>query len=217
MGTPVTPHSWPDFVSDLTRLVRHGRVREADSRWSEAMRVLDADGAPTEGQREVGLHVHRREAEAWLDVGDVKRARAVVDRLSPELRARSELAALVQRLHDVEEAEAMGASLRPRGMPAERWWQPMMLPEVDAQDRRRTGWYPGRVDEVTGDTVVLVLGVPDEDPALRRAVRKTLSHDEWRRYGHGGPHRLEGRFVEVGVYGGDHVRITLLPSPSEVR
>lgn len=200
----------------ITFLVRHGRVRDADARWSKAMRVLDPNGERTEEQPELGLHIHRWVSLAWLDAGDVKRARSVVDRLSPKALALPELATLVHRIHDAEEATSMGASVRPFSMPAEHRWRPTVLPEVDAEDRQRTGWYPGTIEAVTDTTVVLVLGVPDEDPARRRTVRKTLSHEEWRRVSRSSPRGLEGRFVEVGEYGDQHVEVMLLPAAVEL-
>lgn len=193
----------------ITHLIERGRVRDADRAWAEALREIDPTGEVVLERPELASQLHRWVATAWLDVGELKRARLVLDSVPSSARRDDRWRALEHRLLDAEEALRLGEVVRPNAMPMEDRWVPVELPDYDENDVALGAWYPARVRSVTHDRVELVIGVPDADPDKRYVVEKVMTHEAWLRAARLSPR--EGMFVELGEYG-DDVRIARLPS-----
>jgi tetratricopeptide (TPR) repeat protein len=189
----------------IVHLIEQGRFRDAERAWSEAQREVMNLGTE---RPELALHLHRWVMKAWLDAGEIKRARAVLEDVPSEAwsaERSDELRKLEVRLIEAEEALELGATVRPPNLPMkalERWRPLTPLPE-----KGRYAWYPGRVEGV-GQGVEVVLVANPEDAERRRALRSTLSRRVWDDACKVPPEA--GLFIEVGDYG-DHRVILPLP------
>ncbi len=65
----------------VTFYISQGRVAEADAAWAQALKRVDPDGAELVHRPELAKHLHGWVVTAWLDAGDVRRARQVFDRI----------------------------------------------------------------------------------------------------------------------------------------
>jgi hypothetical protein len=193
----------------VTHLIERGRVRDADRAWAEAISGIDPTGEVILERPELARQIHRWVATAWLDAGEVKRARAVLESVPSTARGDELWRALEHRLLDAEEAVRLGEVVRPNAMPMQDRWAPVALPEADENNVALGAWYPARVRGVTEAEVELVVGVPDADPDKRYVVEKVMTREAWLEAAHRGPR--EGMFVELGEYG-DDVRVEVLPS-----
>lgn len=125
--------------------------------------------------------------EAWLEVGEVKRARRIFDLLPHK--------GLEHRLLDLEEIERFGFSVYPSEMPiSKRWTGPWL-----ASSENLVAWYPGKVEQVYDDPELGVLVARWVDPVSFRVMCKQFSESEWLSWGGVVP-TSDPLFIELAVY-----------------
>jgi len=182
----------------VTWLIGQVRYRDAEQAWELALGHIDPSGT----REDVWLahHLYRHVVGAWLDAGEIGRARTVFEVIPERLRQDPSLRELEARLVDYEEAYELQGSVRPYGLLGEARWQPRALPEASEEGQPLRRWYGGRVVGVGDDGVQI--RAASSSPGQRRVMAYTATWDEWRQWG-GIPHRseLQDRFVELGEYG----------------
>jgi hypothetical protein len=188
----------------VTFLISRAQYDRAEAEYADGLARLQSAGTEAGLARAFHLWIVR----AWLDAGELTRARAVFDDIPETALAEPLIANLQRRLLDAEEAEALGTSIYPAAHTlGERWKRPGLLPaEVDG--KRLTHWYPAYVLEV-GDAVSIAFATPSPEPE-RRVLRRELSLGAW---GAATEERaIAGTWVFVGRYEGDVTRIKLNPA-----
>ncbi|NOY27509.1 MAG: hypothetical protein GXP62_16725 [Oligoflexia bacterium] len=165
------------------------------------MERLDPEGDATEHDPDLALNIHRWVARSWLALGEVKRARRVLNRVLSPAAEDPKIKAIDHRVRDAEETHSLGAAVRPPNMPFKQRWSVSVLPEADEEGNRRTRWFAGRVDLVDHEGVHVVFATTEEDGRARRLLRKVMSIDAWRAASKLPPRAAVGRFVEIGEYG----------------
>jgi len=97
----------------VTYLITGGKEEAAQRAWSAALEAIDRAPAG-QGKPWLSLHFHQWVVRAWLDVGNVARAREAFG-LIPEHFGLTELKLkeLKWRLEDAEEAELLAESVYP--------------------------------------------------------------------------------------------------------
>ncbi len=189
----------------IVHLIERGRFRDAEKAWNEAQREVMNLGTE---RPELALHLHRWVVKAWLDAGEVKRARVVLDDVPSEAwsaERSEELRKLEVRLLEAEEALELGATVRPPNLAVrapDRWRPLTPLPKEG-----RVAWYPGRVEAVD-DRVEIVVVADPEVRKRRRVLRSRISRQVWDEACKVPPE--VGLFIEVGDYGDRQV---ILPLP----
>jgi tetratricopeptide (TPR) repeat protein len=186
----------------VTFLIRQARFRDAEQAWTESLDRLDPNGDIIQYDLHLALHVHRWVVGAWLDAGEVARARRVFS-LIPETicTQHSRLEALALRLQDSEEAIALGESVYPAGMPPiERWRQPDYVPPTSPENLPLRAWYPGRVLSRDAKGVRVVVATPASDPSSRAVVESHLTNTEWNAAG-GRALDESNPYIILAVYG----------------
>lgn len=177
----------------VTFFVERAQYGEAESAFRRALENLDA-----RDPREVFWHTTSHVVQAWLDAGEVRRARDAFDTVPPEL-ADEEGSALRHRLEDAEEAERLGVAVYPSDVPLAKRWGGPRLAQPEHDGRALAAWYPGRAalaEDESGDVVVTWV-VPHEE----RVLACTHTASEWSSFGGQVP-RDEPLFVELAVYSG---------------
>jgi len=200
----------------LTFLIEQARFTDADEAWERAMTHIDPDGVESDNNPDLALHLHRWVAQAWLDQGEVERARRVLDRLLDPAFELAQVRDVQERIKDAEEALSLGASVRPPDMPMDERWKPVVLPDKDDQGTPLSRWFAGRVEEVDqpAQEIRLVFATTDEAQEKRRLLRKTISITEWNQATTLAPSSATGKFIEIGEYG---ERLVILPVASFTR
>jgi len=177
----------------VTFFVDRARYAQAESAFEEALDNLD-DRDP----REVFRHTTRHVIQAWLDVGEVRRARDAFDTVPPEI-ADEDGSALRHLLEDAEEAERLGVAVYPSDVPMAKRWAGPRLAQPEYEGHLLEAWYPGRValaEDESGDVVVTWV-VPQE----QRVLANSHTAAEWASFGGRVPGD-EPLFVELAVYSG---------------
>jgi tetratricopeptide (TPR) repeat protein len=198
----------------VTFLVEQARYDDAEAATREALGELDADGVRVRTDADLARDFHRWVATAWLEAGEVARARAALDLVPDEVVARDDdLRALLWRLADAEEAAALGDSVHPPGAPmALRWRRPTHLAKLGPGKRRLISWFPARVVDATEAEVVLVVGVvTDEQRELRRTV---LTAAEWEAGGGWCPSEEASGYLYLARYEGGALRLYARDEPT---
>jgi hypothetical protein len=197
----------------VTFLIEQSRFREAESEWHEALERLDPDGSLVRSSSLLALNVHRWVVKAWLERGEVERARRAFDAIPPGLVGDTpRLWELGQQLQDAEEVRLLGESVYPASVPMEmRWTRPRFLEPLNQNGKRLREWFPGRVVHSSSKHVRVVVATPELEPAARRVVVRELSTKQWREYTCQESLPGADTFIEVGTYEDEAVRIVLAP------
>ncbi len=169
----------------VTFLISQARYQDAEQEWMEALDRVDPDRVRIREDERLALNFHRWVVRAWLDNGEISRARKAFDEIPDELIAKDAgLRNLAWRLEDAEEALELGESVYPAGLPVpERWRRPDAVSPVAPDGSPLQGWFPGRILEADPEQVTVVLAVPEPEPQKRRVIRTSLSAEEWQQYG----------------------------------
>jgi len=129
--------------------------------WSAALEAIDPERQRVKESPWLSLHFHQWVVRAWLDVGNVARARRPFG-LIPEHFGLTELKLkeLKWRLEDAEEAELLAESVYPVNVdPARRWRQPQ------GEGRRCHCWASGPGVSADKNGVVVVMAEMREGEA----------------------------------------------------
>lgn len=163
----------------VTFLVEQARYADAEEAMRTALAQLDPDGSGVDEDPQLCRDFHGWVATAWLDAGEVGRARRTFDLLPPEIVARDDvLRVLKWRLEDAEEAERLGDSVHPPGVRMDRRWRrPAQIAEQGPDGARLVEALPARVVAATEEAVTLVVGVAID--GRHELVRTEITADEW--------------------------------------
>jgi tetratricopeptide (TPR) repeat protein len=189
----------------VTFLIRDLRYRKADDEWRSTIQRVDPKETAVQDGPWLARNVHRWVAEAWLDHGEIERARTVFRQVPTNVIQQDPiLLKLRQRLEDAYEAVMLGESVYPAGVPmADRWVSPRVLPdEKDGTPLHR--WMPGRILSVDQKTVAFVVALPPD----RRVFKQQVTVKEWRSWSRATP-RLDA-FFEMGFYGADEKLVEVI-------
>ena len=187
----------------VTFFVERARYAQAESAFELALDNLDE-----RDPREVFWHTTRHVIQAWLDVGEVRRARDAFETVPPEIAA-EDGRALRDLLEDAEEAERLGVAVYPADVPMAKRWEGPRLAQPEHEGHLLEAWYPGRValaEDESGDVVVTWV-VPQD----QRVLANTYTAAEWTSFGGRVPGD-EPLFVELAVYPG-HERWVVFTDP----
>lgn len=203
----------------VTFLIEQSRFRAAESEWRALQEQVDPDGTQVRKGPSLALNVHRWVVQAWLNSGEVERARKVFDDIPPDVVALSpKLQRLRQHLGDAEEVRQLGEPVYPADTPVElRWKQPLYLDPVDARGQPLQAWFPGRVVRAVAHGIRVVVATPEPSPESRQLVVKDLARDEWRKATGTASLPRVGTFIEVGTYQDGRLRIVLVPKDATLR
>lgn len=188
-------------------LVEQARYDDAEEATRKALGDLDSDGVRVRSDPDLARDFHRWVTTAWLDAGEIARARAVLDVVPSEiLDSDDDLRALQWRLADAEEAELLGDSVHPPGVPmAQRWQQPARVAQRGPGKQRLVSCLPARVVEAHEDEAVLVVGVTTGDQ--RELRRVTLTPSEWEEGGGWCPLEEAAGYLYLARYDGGALRL----------
>lgn len=185
-------HELEQAASLLLSLISNVAYQESDMTW----KGLKVTATPEAVARKLLFPV----TEAYLNFGEVRRARRTLDATHPSIRTTPEYLRLEHSVKDFEEAQTLGFSVRPREMPHDVRWQPTVLPDpYNGHTLER--WYPGRITAVTSEGVTVISATPHPDPRARRMLKNDLSHLDWRNWSR--IHPQVDLFVEIGEYSGN--------------
>jgi len=164
----------------VTFLVEQARYADAEEATRVALSQLDPDGSRVEEDSQLCRDFHRWVMAAWLDAGEVARARQTFNLLPPEVVAEEKVLRLLKwRLEDAEETERLGDSVHPPGVRMEhRWQRPTYIAEQGPDGARLVEALPARVVMATKEAVTLVVGVTVDGE--HELVRAELTAHEWR-------------------------------------
>jgi tetratricopeptide (TPR) repeat protein len=193
----------------ITWLIDQVRYAEALEAWERALTEID----PSRSSDDPWLvrHFHRHVVAAWLDAGEVSRARAAYEAIPERLRGEDSAVELERRLVDYEEAQALQGSVRPYGLIGAARWEPRALPAQLDNGSALTRWYACHVQGVGDDGVRLRAAT--SSPTDRRVLAYTAPWATWRAWGGSDQHNeLHDRFAELGEYGDtETVLVRVLP------
>ncbi|MEQ1567709.1 MAG: hypothetical protein ABMA64_18860 [Myxococcota bacterium] len=184
----------------VTFLIGQARYADAEKAWNETLHNLDPAGDRTSRDPWLARQVHRWVALSWLQMGEVKRARAALEVLSPRALEEPGVAEADHQVRDAEEARDLGVAVRPPGMKAGERERCQVLPSIDGEGRRLERWYAGRVQEVSDTEVTLVYATPAPEPDLRRVLRESLTLQAWRDLADADAHSISSPYFELGEY-----------------
>lgn len=178
---PGTSNPWWN-ARHVTFLIRGGRFTDAEAAWGRALDAVDPDRARVGGSSWLARHFHRWVVQAWLDAGEVERARRVFDEVPRAVVERDgTLEGLAWRLRDAEEAVELTDSVYPASTrPEDRWVRPQLPVGSSAET-----WAPGRVLDASRKGVVVLLATPGAHGPLRALQKASLSPAQWREVGWG--------------------------------
>jgi tetratricopeptide (TPR) repeat protein len=201
----------------VTFLIEQSRFRAAEEEWRALQERVDPDGAQVRGPS-LALNMHRWVVQAWLDRGEVERARRVFNAIPLHvISEHRKLQELRHRLEDAEEVRQLGESVYPAGTPMEaRWRESLYLERVNPHGAPLREWFPGRVVHASSRGVRVVVATPDARPEARQVVVRELTRDQWRRATGGTALPRADSFIEVGTYEDDLLRIVPVPSGVEL-
>lgn len=178
-------------VDQVTTLIFQAKYVAADQAWKDLVASL---GTPSEEH----LLVFHDVAMAWLELGELRRAREALKQGGP-LYDHPALAELKEEISQFEEAQYLGYGLRPHWLKGDERWKPQLLPAINAAGHARARWYAGRIESVEANgSVELIFATTDVPLDRCRVLRKRLSARAWRE--HSGWYAQVARFVEVGEY-----------------
>jgi tetratricopeptide (TPR) repeat protein len=200
-------------------LIRRGRLRDAMSAWRGGLARLTEDVPEGLARGWLAANYHCGVARLLLSRGALEEAREVLQSVPEAVRARSdELRGLWDDLRLMEEVDELGGAVFPRTVPFDHRWDGPHT-RTDVTDRPDfVTWFPGRVEEITEDSVVLLLAQRDADGAVE-LFHMELGLQEFQemvqRWIDPG---LVGRFVELLVFtGGDGMRQVVALHPASPR
>ena len=177
----------------VTFYIERARYRDAQTAFEESLEHLDA-----RDPSEVFWHNTMHIVKAWLEAGEVRRARDAMDTVPLDLLdARADN--LRQAIEDAEEAERLGIAVYPSDVPMAKRWVAPRLAQAEHEGRSLEAWYPGRVAlaEDESDRVIVTCVVPVEE----RVLAQTFETKAWRELGGEVPGD-QPLFVELAVYPG---------------
>lgn len=191
----------------VTFLISRAQYDRAEVEYYEGLARLQSAGTEASLARAYHLWIVR----AWLDAGEITRARTVFDDIPEEALHDSVIASLQRRLLDSEEAESLGESVYPAAQRlGDRWKRPALLAE-EFDGKPLTHWYPAHVLEV-GETISLAFATTAREPE-RRVLRRELSLEDWKAATDDAPQAGTWVFVARYEAGGESLtRIKLNPA-----
>ncbi|AUX45128.1 uncharacterized protein SOCE26_066090 [Sorangium cellulosum] len=160
-------------------LVEQARYADAEEATRAALAQLDPEAGRVYDDPQLAHDFHRWLVAAWLDAGELARARRVFELLPPEVVAQHELLRQLKwRLEDAEEADRLGDSVHPPGVRIDlRWQTPAHIGMSGPDGTRLVALLPARVVEASAQAVTLVVGVTNEGG--HELVRTEMSAAEW--------------------------------------
>lgn len=198
----------------VTFLVEQARYADAEEATRAALAQLDPDGSRVDEEPQLCRDFHGWVASAWLDAGEVVRARQTFDLLPPEVVAREDVLRLLKwRLEDAEEAERLGDSVHPPGVRMDqRWRRPARIAEQGPDGARLVEALPARVVAATREAVTLVVGVTVD--GRHELVRTEISADEWRAANAWCPAERARGYLYLACYEGGAQRVFARDEPT---
>lgn len=206
------PWWWSRWISYLAT---RGRFKQASAAWRDASDALSvAEGSTPEW---VYLSLHRWVARWMLHWSNLDLAQNILRSVPSSLSGNASISRLNDLLAALRLAER-GKAVFPLSVPARLWWTPnphSNLPLEVANQRLET-WHPARIQHVGEDGKVYFMfatqpetsggeGKYDEMELARATVEQAAYQFNWADV-------CEGRFVELGYYGGQrHLRIGMHP------
>lgn len=180
----------------VTFLIHDLRYRAAEREWQASIGRVDPQEVEVGRRPWLATHLHRWVADAWLEHGEVERARAVFGRIPRHVvSADAKLRDLRERVEDAVEAITLGESVYPSSVRmADRWRAPRVTPE-EKDGVALLDWMPGRILQVGSKTVAVVMVEPQDRRVLKQEFRLAL----WKRWSRTAPQA--DRFFEIGFYG----------------
>jgi tetratricopeptide (TPR) repeat protein len=196
-------HSW--WRARLVMfLVSRGRLSEAAEEWDDALLALGVDEG--EASLEIYEHLHCWVGGAFLDAGETRLAREILDGVPPWARDRLETyRGLDQRTDALLEA-GDGDPVIPAWRLRPGWWRdgPELLQHRLGTGERLVRWLAARVESKDEDGIDIrgaVLEVPQEgEPPLAWSTIRAEDFDRMCRDDMSAHDLPAGAFVEVGVY-----------------
>lgn len=163
----------------ITFLAEQARYSDAETATRQALAQLDPEGSRVDEDPQLCRDFHRWVVTAWLNAGEIARARRAFDLLPPEVVLQDEvLRNLKWRLEDAEEAEQLGDSVHPPGVRMRlRWQRPAHIGERGPDGTRLVEVLPARVVEASAEAVTLVVGLTVE--GRHELARTEITADEW--------------------------------------
>lgn len=163
----------------VTFLIGTARYGAAEEEWQRALDRLDPQRMRG-GEETLVANIHVWVASAWLEAGEVVRARRVFDSIDESLLDSVErLRDIAWRLEDAEEAMALGTSVYPSGVPPEDRWRKPHFVAGHLGDNELTAWYPMRIAGVSTAEVELELAIPSDAPDDREVFGLQVSRKDW--------------------------------------
>jgi len=200
----------------VTFLVEQARYADAEEATRAALTQLDPDGSRVDEDSQLCRDFHGWVVTAWLEAGEVGRARQTFDLLPPEVVAREHehvLRMLKWPLEDAEEAERLGDSVHPPGVPMDRRWRrPERVAEEGPDGARLVEALPARVVTATEEAVTLVVGVTVE--GRHELVRTEITADEWRAANAWCPAERARGYLYLAYYEGGAQRVFAQDEPA---
>ena len=183
-----------------TFLIRRARYRDAEAAFRQALVTLDPNEVQVREDAMLARSLHRWVIEGWLAVGEVDRAREVLDLIPEDVVSRDDALRMVAaRVADAVEAVEIGESVNPSSLPPQsRWKLPPFVP-VSENGKPLTAWSPGRVRRVDEHGVELVFVENPDQPEARELRGLELGTDEWLRCS-GGRAAINDLFVIIASY-----------------
>lgn len=185
----------------VTFLIGVGRYDAAEQEWGHALDRLDPER--TRGNDESLVEgVHLWVIRAWLDAGEVERARQVFDAIHEDAVRRIErLDELAWRLADAQEAVVLGTAVYPSGVhPSARWRRPSVV-QTRVEGADLTAWYPLRIVDVDDDAISIEFATPEADPDAREVYGRELTRAQWREMSGGIDPDPQRKFWYLARYG----------------
>ena len=136
--------------------IENARFRVAETEWNV---IRSGDGAKHLAEAD-----YRSVIEAWMDAGEVHRARTVYDSCP---YTSTEIHLLEWEILDAEESIALGESIYPSGLPMkERWVIPSFIPNREQVGR----WLAGRILNADDPSRPTVIWTPGKDLKSARVL-----------------------------------------------
>lgn len=198
----------------VTFLVEQARYADAEEATRTALNQLDTDGSRVDEDSQLCRDFHGWVVTAWLDAGEVARARQTFDLLPPEVVAREEVLRLLKwRLEDAEETERLGDSVHPPGVRMDhRWRRPARIAEQGPDGARLIEALPARVVMATEEAITLVVGVTVD--GQHELVRAEITADEWKAANAWCPAERAGGYLYLAYYEGGAQRVFAQDEPA---
>lgn len=163
---------------------------------------------------QVAYHLTLHVVKAWVEAGELLRARRAYDQLPLGLEPGPSWREVEHRLLDAEEAMMLGVAVYPSEVPIPaRWVRPRVAPPR-RRGRALSHWFPGRVVAASPEEVTLAMATPEADPAERRVISRVVDAAHWSTICDWATAAEAEGYVEVAQYEGDD-DVVVLSAPSD--